>query len=152
MGKRTPIGEFIHTTWINLNVRCPNGRYYRNSKKNSCYKNINLDITREEFKTVCLNNKLTILSMSKPSIDRINKNDDYTLDNIQFIELKDNIIKDHTKFKNGIGTCFKCKKEKPEDQFRKDNRRSNGRSTLCKMCDNHRKKRVFISHSLPNNK
>jgi len=91
MGKRSPIGKIIHSKWININTRAINGKYRISCNKNNCYNNVKITFTREEFKNYCLINKDYILSLKNPSIDRIDSNSDYSLNNIRFIELKDNI-------------------------------------------------------------
>lgn len=72
------------------------------------------------------------------SVDRINKNGDYTLDNIQLIPLDENIRKDKVKSKDGYCECYVCKKTKKLDEFVTDNRRKNGHTTICKECDRQR--------------
>ena len=79
MGRRTPIGNFIHTTWGNLNTRAANGKHRQNNSKNSCYGNIYIRFSREEFKERCLNNKEYILSLERPSLDRKDSGKDYNL-------------------------------------------------------------------------
>lgn len=91
MEKRSPIGKIIHSKWTNINTRAKNGKYRIVSNKNTCYDNVIINFTREEFKNYCLENKDYILSLNNPSLDRIDSNGNYSLDNIQFIELKENI-------------------------------------------------------------
>ena len=134
--KRTPIGKFIHTTWGNLQLRCANGKYRQDTHKNVCYRNILLCIEREEFKQWCLDREKEILSFNRPSIDRIDKDQHYTFDNIQVIELAENIAKEKLKFKDGFGICFRCKHSKPISEFVKDKRRQmTGRSNICLGCE-----------------
>lgn len=140
MNRRSRIGKFIHTSWVNMNIRAGLYRHLQTSDKCKSYKNINIEFSREDYKNFCILNCETILSLKRPSIDRIDKNLNYTLDNIQFIELEDNIRKDKIISKNGKCICYMCKEEKDEFLFTKDKRRLNGRSTLCKECDNFRKK------------
>lgn len=91
--KRTPIGKFIHTSWINMNIRC--GKYKHLQTKNKCkvYSNITIEMTRDEYKKWCIENKELILSLVRPSLDRIDSNKNYSIDNIQIIELDENIKK-----------------------------------------------------------
>lgn len=91
MGKRSPIGKIIHSKWININTRAINGKYRVNCNKNNCYNNVKITFTREEFKNYCLINKDYILSLKNPSVDRIDSNGDYSLNNIRFIELEENV-------------------------------------------------------------
>ena len=89
--KRTPIGKFIHSSWGNLNIRA--GKYRHLQTKNKCktYENINIEFSRKEYKEWCLKHKEHILSLKRPSLDRINSNLNYTLNNIRIIELSENI-------------------------------------------------------------
>lgn len=94
--QRTPIGSFIHSSWTSINIRC--GKYQHiqteyQKLKNKTYKNIIIEFTQPEYKEWCLNNKKQILSLKKPSIDRIDTTKNYSLDNIQVIELKENVGK-----------------------------------------------------------
>lgn len=91
--KRKPISKFIKTTWLSMNIRAGKYRHLSNNKKNKAYNNINIYFSRDEFKTWCLNQELYILSLKRPSIDRIDSSKHYSLDNIQVIELALNIKK-----------------------------------------------------------
>lgn len=94
MGKsRTLIGTFIHNKWTNMNLRAGKYRHLGNKHKNKVYENIKVSMTQPEFKNWCLDNKELILSLNKPSLDRIDSNKDYSLDNIQVISLIENIKK-----------------------------------------------------------
>lgn len=137
MGRRTAIGAIIHSTWGNLNIRCSNGKYNHlgNAKKNKSYENTLLLMTREQYKTYCLANQDHILSLTRPSLDRVDRTLHYSLDNIQFIELADNIAKDKTVFTDTSGVCFKCKEEKSIIEFVRDSRRRNGYTNICKLCE-----------------
>lgn len=103
MEKRTPIGKFIHTTWLNLNTRC--GKYTHLQTKEKCktYESIKLEFSRIEFKEWCLKHENEILSLNRPSIDRLDSNGNYSLENIQVIELSENIKKRrrHNAYLNG---------------------------------------------------
>ena len=140
MGKRTPIGTFIHSSWINLNIRCGVYSHLQTQEKCLTYKNISINFTREQYKEICLLKQEHILSLKRPSLDRIDSSKNYTLDNIQFIELSDNIVKDKTVFYDNKGVCSLCKCEKDLQDFAKDKRRIIGRSSICKKCDSSRKK------------
>jgi len=135
--KRTKVGNFVHTTWGNLNIRCSNGKYRHKATIEKCksYDKVELLMTRDEFKSYCLEHRYLIESLGRPSIDRINKDLGYTLDNIQIIELAENIRKDKTVFSNGFGVCFRCKTHLPEGDFCEDKRRFNGRTSVCKSCE-----------------
>tara|TARA_R110000868_G_scaffold51567_7_gene163210 strand:+ start:87 stop:518 length:432 start_codon:yes stop_codon:yes gene_type:complete len=142
MEKRTPIGAFIHSSWINLNIRAGKYKHLQTVNKCKTYKDVLISFTREEYKELCILNKESILNLKKPSLDRIDKNLGYDLSNVQFIELADNIRKDKTSFKNGSGKCSICKEIKLQELFTKDNRRAVGRSSICKMCHNKRRRLV----------
>ena len=103
-------------------------------QKNLCYKNVKMLISENDFVKWFMDNDFV-----NASVDRINKNKDYTMDNIQMILLEDNIRKDKIKAKNGFCECYVCKKTKPIEQFAVDKRRKNGHSTICKNCDRFRK-------------
>ena len=99
-----------------------------------CYKNVRMLIDKDTFVKWFMEN-----DFEGCSVDRIDKNKDYSLDNIQMIPLPENIRKDRVKAKDGFCECYKCKEIKPLDSFAKDNRRQNGHSTICKKCDNERR-------------
>lgn len=141
MKGRTPIGSIVHTTWTNLNIRCANGKYNRHRTKDKCrsYESIFLRFNLEELKQYCHDNEGHILSLVRPSIDRRDSSKDYTIDNIRFIELEDNIRKDKMIAKNGKCKCFKCNQIKELYLMVKDKRRVTGRGTMCKTCDNLRR-------------
>lgn len=139
MGKRTPIGYFIHKTWANMNIRCGKYKYLQTKNKCKTYKNINILFTREEYKNWCYEHKDLILSLQKPSIDRINNKKDYFLENLQIIELKENMRKDRTVFTDTTGVCYRCKQTLPLEIFCKDARRQNGLTNICKPCERLRK-------------
>jgi hypothetical protein len=136
--KRTPVGKFIHTTWGNLNVRCGNGLYKSDSKKNKCYENVLIEFSRDQFCIWCYDNKELIKSLKKPSIDRIDVSGNYSIENIRIIELDENIRKDKLISSDGNTVCVTCKESKPLSEFAKDKRVSIGVRTLCKSCDSAR--------------
>jgi len=140
LSKRTIVGKFIHSSWTNLNIRCGKYKHLQTVNKCKTYNNINIEFTREEYKNFCILNKNKIESLKNPSLDRINKFENYKLNNIQIIELKDNIRKDKLKFNDDKSICHKCNCIKSIEEFSTDNRRINKKSTICKICDNLRKK------------
>lgn len=103
--------------------------------KNKCYKNTKLLINKEDFIVWFMSN-----DFKGASVDRIDNNGHYSLDNIQLIKLQDNIRKDKIKAKNGFCECFRCRRIKLIEEFVKDRRRFNGHSTICRECDLNRKK------------
>lgn len=137
--KRTPIGKFIHTTWGNLQLRVGRHKHLQKfPKKYSCYEGIELQMTLEDYKAYCYQHKEHILSLDRPSLDRVDSAGHYCIENIQIIELAENLRKDKTVFINGQGTCYACKQVKPEEAFVRDRRRANGRASMCKPCDRER--------------
>lgn len=122
-----------------MNIRCGKYSKLQTYKKSKSYKNIIIDFNRSEYKNYCIINKDYILSLKRPSVDRIDKLKNYTLNNIQIIELSDNIRKDKLTFTNLTGICRKCKEEKELENFSKDKRKINGLTNICKICDNKRK-------------
>lgn len=104
-------------------------------RKNSCYKNVKVLIDKETFVKWFMEN-----DFKGCSVDRIDKTKDYSIDNIQMIPLDENIRKDKVKARNGFCECYRCKQTKPLEFFAKDKRRKNGHSTVCKECDNARRR------------
>jgi len=96
MGRRTKIGNFIHSSWTNINIRCGKYKHLQNVDKCKSYKSVKIEMTRDEYKDYCIENRDNILSLKRPSIDRIDSSKNYSLDNIQIIELRDNISKKKT--------------------------------------------------------
>lgn len=104
-------------------------------KKNYNYKNIALEMEKEEFVKWFIDN-----DFEGCSVDRINNKLGYRIDNLQLISLSENIGKDKRKAKNGACVCCVCKIEKPLDLFRKNKRSYNGYATICLSCDRSRYK------------
>lgn len=107
MGRRTKIGNFIHSSWTNINIRCGKYKHLQNVNKCKSYEDIKIEMTRDEYKNYCIENKDNILSLKRPSIDRIDSSKNYSLDNIQIIELRDNISKKKTA--NNYTNSFKLR-------------------------------------------
>jgi hypothetical protein len=108
----------------------------RNKNKN--YVGIELRVTREDFIEWYMP-----LDFEGASVDRIDKHGHYELSNMQVIPLDENIRKDKIKAKNDHCECYVCKTTKPLEEFSVDNRRKNGRSTICKACENIRGKEKY---------
>lgn len=85
------LNRIIKSMWTSVNIRCGKYSHLRTESKCKSYKNINIIFTREEFKLFCIKIKDDILSLNRPSLDRIDSYKDYSLDNIRIIELSDNI-------------------------------------------------------------
>ena len=108
-------------------------------QKNKCYSNIKLKISRDEFIDWYMP-----LDFEGASVDRIDKNGDYELSNMQVIPLEDNIRKEKLKERNGLCECYRCHKVKPINEFVIDKRRINGHSTICKECEKERCRLKYI--------
>lgn len=92
--KRTKIGKFVHNKWTAINIRA--GKYKdkqpeKTKQKSKVYQNVQILFTREEFKNWCYERLAEIESLNRPSINRIDSKKDYSLDNIEIIELTKNI-------------------------------------------------------------
>lgn len=72
--------------------------------KNRNYNGVKMLIKKEDFIKWFMKN-----DFDGASVDRINKDGDYTLDNIQLIPLEENIRKDKVKAKEGYCECYVCK-------------------------------------------
>lgn len=105
-------------------------------KRNSHYKDIKMEITKEEFVAWFIEH-----DFPGASVDRIDNTKNYSIDNIQMISLANNIRKDKVKAHDGVCKCYRCHKIKPLEEFAKDKRRMNGHATICKVCDNERRKK-----------
>ena len=144
------VSKFIGSSWTGMNIRCGKYKHLQTAKKCKSYRNISIKITRDEFKSWCIEQEDAIRSLKRPSIDRIDNGLDYSLDNMQIIELSDNIRKDKTVFINGHGTCFKCKSRKIESEFCREKRRLNGRSNICLECERKRGREKYAKRLLKN--
>ncbi|MGL5078377.1 MAG: hypothetical protein ACRDBG_21470 [Waterburya sp.] len=91
--KQKVISKFIDTSWTNMNIRAGKYRHLQTKSKCKNYNNITITFDRNEYKNWCLLRSKDILSLKRPSIDRIDSKKNYDLDNIQIIELRDNIAK-----------------------------------------------------------
>lgn len=130
------VQRFAKSTWTAMNIRCGNGRYRRDTKKNASYTGVLILVTREEYYDWCAGQADRIASLSRPSIDRVRKEGHYSLANMQIIELLENMVKDRLSFKDGMGTCYACHKTKLIESFAVDSRRvAVGHTTLCRACD-----------------
>lgn len=92
--------------WATINQRTVNGRYVNNlsvilnRQQQSYYtKGIRIEVTKEEFFQFCANNETKVLEImargEKASIDRIDDDGHYSLDNMQVISLTENRRKSH---------------------------------------------------------
>ncbi len=139
--------KFMKSSWINMNIRCGKYKHLRTEKKCKSYDNISIIFNRREFKEWCLAQSEIILSLDRPSIDRKDKEDDYSLDNIQIVELWLNIAKEKIKFKDNLRQCYTCHEWKKLELFDRCSRNlSTGRAAACKNCESLRKKRLRKLH------
>ena len=91
--KRSVIGKFIHNSWISINMRCGKYKHLQQEEqkqRNKCYEGIIIEFSRKDYKDWCLTQKEYISTLNRPSLDRIDSTKNYSLDNIQIIELADN--------------------------------------------------------------
>lgn len=104
-------------------------------RRNSKYAGIELRVSKEDFIKWFM-----ARDYDGCSVDRIDVNGHYELSNMQVIPLALNMSKDRVKARDGCCECYSCKKIKPIENFAVDKRRRTGHSTICKSCDNSRKK------------
>ena len=87
------INKYVKNAWTNMNIRAGKYRHLQTKQKCKSYVNIQIEFNRDEFKNWVTQNKEILFSLERPSIDRLDSNRNYSLDNIQLIELRDNIQK-----------------------------------------------------------
>lgn len=107
--------------------------------KNRGYIGVNVLISKDEFIEWFMPR-----DFEGCSVDRIDSKGDYTLENMQVIPIKQNIIKDKVKHIDGKCLCPVCREIKDSDCFVKDKRRTCGFGTICKKCDYKRPKRTKV--------
>jgi hypothetical protein len=144
MNSSLGVGKFIKTSWTNMNIRCGKYIHLQTSRKNDSYKGIIIEFSRKEFKRWCIDNSHMILNCKRPSIDRLDKNKNYTLENIQILELEENIRKDKLIPKDGKSTCCRCKEIKDLSLFVKSSKSSTGIVNMCLECERKRAKERAI--------
>lgn len=112
-------------------------------KKNKHYAGIQVLVSVDDFIEWFMP-----LDFAGCSVDRIDKNGNYELENMQVIPLWQNIAKDKLIAKDGKSTCFACDESKDLSDFVKDRRRmTTGRATICIECEKERGRiRVANSH------
>lgn len=90
--KRGTLEYFKCNTWNNIRKRVVNGKP---NPRNKSYirKGIELRMSKEQFYNWCDTHKEKVLTMKKPSIDRLDSNGHYELANIQILEHSDNLAK-----------------------------------------------------------
>ena len=89
------ISDFRAKTWYSINVRTVNGCNIQidNRSANRYRSNgVKLKMSKEEYYSWCNKRKSKILKMhhagKRPSIDRIDDNGDYAIDNLRIISFK----------------------------------------------------------------
>lgn len=83
---RRTVKGYLTSIWNSLNQRCGKGPY----------KEISLEMTKEQwrdFATPLLEKFLQERPHETPSLDRINPNGNYSLDNIQIISYQENLLR-----------------------------------------------------------
>lgn len=71
------------------------------------------------------------------SVDRIDNKGHYTLENMQVISMRDNIIKarhQNVRAHDGVNVCYKCGQEMPLEMFVKNKNYYTGHLNICKNC------------------
>lgn len=132
-----PCFYFSRQTWKTLNQRCINGRYahsesIKNSPQMQSYhkKGIELHITKEELIQFWYDNERKVKNIMKlgqtPTIDRIDNNGNYTLDNIQIISRTENIHKSRGYAENPKPYDPEQKKEENRKQYLKHKKNNEG--------------------------
>lgn len=98
-------------------------------------------ITCEEVKTIWYRDGAD--NMTKPSIDRIDNNGDYTFANCRFIELSDNIRRMRIREVSITDQrrCKKCRIVKPIEMFHRNKPSYLGRLWTCTECSTYRKRK-----------
>lgn len=117
-----PLRRLRTRMWNNINHRTINGKYPDwNNRGTSAYlrKGIMLKLSREEFNAWFSRQHASILKLwedgEKPSIDRIDPQGHYQLDNIQIISLRENMQKAkkarsiRIKEREPLKYCLSCK-------------------------------------------
>lgn len=89
--KRTPLSKFVKSAWTNMNIRAGKYRHLGSASKHKCYVGIYIEFSREEFKTWCAQHLELILKLKRPSVDRIDSTKNYSLENLQIVELSENL-------------------------------------------------------------
>jgi hypothetical protein len=134
---RPPIAGFINRSWVGMNTRAANGTHREADRK--YYDNVMIMVSRADFAAWCRSQEAHILSLERPSIDRIDPRGHYELKNMQVIEFRVNCGKDKkSPFENGRCVCRICRVEKNFLEFAKDSSCLLGRSSRCTVCERNR--------------
>jgi len=136
--------KFIKNSWTNMNIRAGKYRHLQTAEKCLHYTDVKITFTRAQFVDWCNKRKEKIKGLERPSIDRIKKDKDYSLYNMQIIELSENIRKERTVFTKTAGRCYLCKLTKSIEDFCNDRRRSNGKTSVCKLCESVRNRNRYV--------
>lgn len=137
-GKNSTHTVFCYRHWLcriynNIKSRCGN-KY--NHQKSECYKHIKLVLTKDEFILWGLANRPMCIN---PSIERINPKKHYSIDNICWVPLSENIANANKQkdVKEGYYKCRICLKIFPRLPFyfyADKHRRGDGLRAECKKC------------------
>ena len=109
-----------------------------NNPKSASYKNVEVKVSRSDFIAWYMPK-----DFDGASVDRIDKNGNYELSNMQVIPLSDNIAKDKRKAHDGLCACYRCGETKPLSEFIKDSRSWNGYSCICRSCERIRSREKY---------
>lgn len=85
------IMKFMKSSWTNINIRCGKYKHLQTISKCKSYEGLEVLFSRKEYKDFCFKHEEVIINLEKPSVDRIDSSKSYSLDNIRFIELSENI-------------------------------------------------------------
>lgn len=121
-----PVKYYTEALWKSLNQRCVNGRYANSPSIISNYQHISyhkkgimIELTKAELKQFWTKNvelvKSILTSGGTPTIDRIDDNKHYTVDNIQVLDRKANITKSRGVSENPAN--------KSKDQMKMENKK-----------------------------
>lgn len=101
-------------------------------EKEKAYKGIKVLVSKEDFVRWYMPRDFV-----GASVDRIDNKGHYTLENMQVIPMRDNIIKarhQSVRAHDGVNVCYKCGQEKPLEMFVKHKKYYTGRLNICKKC------------------
>ncbi len=125
-----PCKYYADATWKTLNQRCVNGLYanspaIQNSPQMISYhkKQILLQVTQDELKQFWKDNEKLVKEIlavgGTPTIDRIDDNGHYTIDNMQILERKANIQKSRGIAENSACVDKETKRKENAEIYRK---------------------------------
>lgn len=120
--------------WLNMVERVKNREAYPE------YQNVELRLSRQEFITWVIPQlekwKYPLVgSKNSPSVDRINNNGHYEIENLQLLTKSEHCSKKvRITPPNGTSWCVKCERFLPLVEFHKSSARFFGVKPRCKKC------------------